>query len=292
MRTNEQKLARREYFNIFKKALIETKNGLRKKKKGIAEFEWHHCLPRAKDLYPNWQSRKLYPNNQALLTYKEHYRAHELSIIIWYGSSMACSLWRMTHDKKDSTRFITAEDYEKQKINYIKYMQKFFKDYYSKPENIEKTSKRSLKMWQNIDDTIRLNRNKKISNKLMGNINGSYRINTKHTEKTKRIISIKKKLNALDPEYIKKISQPKKVFIYYFHENKYEELHSIKYSWKLAGFSSEPVFSRYVRYCNYFLINNSLSEMFFRNNCFASHINFKNEIVNLLKIYKEEVNNA
>lgn len=134
----------------------------------------------------------------------------------------------------------------------------------------KKTNAANRKLWKEHPERF-LERNKKISEKMKGNRNGSFRkvcLNKKKTIISKKDYSGRKNIiktpNPLGKWKSKtrgmsvSKAQMEKVYFYSFQTKEYKEFESIKTGWKEMGFSSESTALRFCRYCTKLLENNTL----------------------------------
>ena len=155
------------------------------------------------------------------------------------------------------------------------------------PQDADACRKRALLAWKNLPDEVKKRRAQRISRKLMGNINGHFRKNTKHSEETKKLISekVRKSIERRIPILREKSSKT----IYFYKEGEYLKLLGIRQNWKQLEFSSESVAQRFCRYCTKLLQDNKLSDFNFKYNCFVSYIPF--ETYKIKELFKSGVQN-
>ena len=146
---------------------------------------------------------------------------------------------------------------------------------------------RALLAWKNLPEEAKIRRAQRISKKLLGNINGHFRKNTKHSEETKKLISEKVKLS--NERRIPILREKSSKVIYFYKDGKYSELLGIRQNWKQFGFSSESVAQRFCRYCTKLLQENRLEEFNFKFNCFLSYVPF--ETYKIMELFKSGVQN-
>jgi hypothetical protein len=100
-------------------------------------------------------------------------------------------------------------------------------------------------------------RNKRLSESMKGNKNGMGHYN-KHTEETKKKIS--ERVKDSNSRRIPKLREITSKDIWVYQNGIITKKHTIKYSWKELGFTSESVCQRFTRYCTKLLTENKLSE--------------------------------
>lgn len=61
------------------------------------QTHFHHILPKAKDLFPEYKDLKLHPWNGVHLTIREHYIAHRLLHLAFPGSSQTLAFYNMSN---------------------------------------------------------------------------------------------------------------------------------------------------------------------------------------------------
>lgn len=132
------------------------------------------------------------------------------------------------------------------------------------PEEVHLKNIEGLKAyWLNPDNKDKiLLRNKRIAERMKGNKNGEGTVHH-HSDETRKKIS--EHVKATNQSRIPKLSEiGKKTLFVYRNNGQLQEYKSVKYSWKLLGFTSESVCQRFIRYCTKLLENNNLNTFNFK----------------------------
>jgi hypothetical protein len=132
--------ARQEYIQIIRQAKSEN----REKGKGVY-YEAHHILPKAKTLFPLWKNRK---SNIVLLTAQEHFRCHELLVVI-YGYRMAFALHKMQYGTNQKKYKITPKQFEELRKIYANASSKLHKHKIVSEETKQKIKEGRKRFFEN-----------------------------------------------------------------------------------------------------------------------------------------------
>lgn len=161
-----------------------------------------------------------------------------------------------------------------------------------KSEILRKSHNSLKKHWKEHPEDF-LERNKKISKKLLGNKNGTFRKNTKCSEETKKKISKTLKSKIDFGEKVSK-AQMEKVYFYSLEIKIYKEYESIKTCWREMGFSSESTALRHCRYCTNLIELNILDKFetmkAVKIFAFVSKIPFGDKLKNIQLILEKDKN--
>lgn len=80
----------------------------RENKKIINETDYHHILPKAKDMFPEFKDLKMFPWNGIHLLHREHFIAHWLLAKSFPGSSQSLAFYHMSNNRNKRK----SRDYE------------------------------------------------------------------------------------------------------------------------------------------------------------------------------------
>jgi hypothetical protein len=124
--------------------------------------ENHHILPKAKDMFPQYSNFTLYPENCAILTFRQHFLAHYMLMKAYGTRSQILSVIRTSgqpHIKQISLKYINTKILQEAKTQLSNKMKGKFAGVYDKngqplvkDETKQKLSKIKTEFYKNIEN--------------------------------------------------------------------------------------------------------------------------------------------